>query len=368
MKTAIIKEIANEFGANFVKINTSNLAEPSDLVGFPQREYYVCKMDPEHPENDDCAWITTELLTAYETLGYKLTDETRMGYAIPAWLKNFREGELNILLIDDWTRSTPAIINALYDIIYQQEYISWKLPSNTHICLSANPDNGNYMVTSIDEAAASRMVTLNVKFDIDSWAKWAEENELDSRAINFLLSYSYELMDRSVAKEAKVNARNYTMFSNIISGIDDWSKPANLATILQIASGCFLDDDDIVGGLFTTFIGNKLDKLLTPEELITKDWKYVKHELEKCLYDGNNYRADIGSIITTRFINYSLHYFSKSGSKTDLVINRILDLIDNDQVLLTEDLIYNLARTLNDKYPVKCNKLLLNPKILAKLV
>lgn len=101
MKTAIIKEIANEFGANFVKINTSNLAEPSDLVGFPQREYYVCKMDPEHPENDDCAWITTELLTAYETLGYKLTDETRMGYAIPAWLKNFKEGELNILLIDD---------------------------------------------------------------------------------------------------------------------------------------------------------------------------------------------------------------------------------------------------------------------------
>lgn len=45
------------------------------------------------------------------------------------------------------------------------------------------------MVTSIDEAAASRMVTLNVKFDLDSWAKWAEENELDSRAINFLLSY-----------------------------------------------------------------------------------------------------------------------------------------------------------------------------------
>ncbi len=368
MKTAIIKEIANEFGANFVKINTSNLAEPSDLVGFPQREYYVCKMDLEHPENDDCAWITTELLTTYETLGYKLTDETRMGYAIPAWLKNFKEGELNILLIDDWTRSTPAIINALYDIIYQQEYISWKLPSNTHICLSANPDNGNYMVTSIDEAAASRMVTFNVKFELDSWAKWAEENELDSRAINFLLSYGYELMDRSVAKEAKVNARNYTMFANIISGIDDWSKPANLAAILQIASGCFLDDDNIVGGLFTTFIANKLDKLLSPEDLVMKDWNYVKGVLNKQLYDGDHYRADIASIVTTRFVNYSLYHFSKKGSKTDVIIDRILNIIDNDKVLLTEDLIFTLVKTLNKKYGARCNKLMLNPKLIAKLI
>lgn len=103
-KSLICKELADELGANFVKINTSNLAEPSDLVGFPQREYYVCRHDSEHPENDECAWITTELLEAYAKTGWSITDETRMGYAIPYWLKQFKEGDLNILLIDDWTR------------------------------------------------------------------------------------------------------------------------------------------------------------------------------------------------------------------------------------------------------------------------
>lgn len=213
-----------------------------------------------------------------------------------------------------------------------------------------------------------RFVTFNVKWDIDSWSEWAEEAELDSRAINFLLAHSMELMDRSVAKEAKVNARNYTMFANIISGIDDWSKPANLAAILQIASGCFLDDDNIVGGLFTTFIANKLDKLLSPEDLVMKDWNYVKGMLNKQLYDGDHYRADIASIVTTRFVNYSLYHFSKKGSKTDVIIDRILNIIDNDKVLLTEDLIFTLVKTLNKKYGARCNKLMLNPKLIAKLI
>ncbi|MEG0773610.1 hypothetical protein [Clostridium sp.] len=158
------------------------------------------------------------------------------------------------------------------------------------------------------------------------------------------------------------------MFANIISGIKDWSNPKNLVRILQISSGCFLDDDDIVGGLFTTFIANKLDKLLSPEDLIHKDWKYVSTTLETQLYDNNKYRADIASVITTRFINYSIAYFEKEGAKTDLVTNRIINIIDNDKLLLSEDLIFSLVKTLNKKYPGRCNKLLLNPKIVKKLI
>lgn len=291
-----------------------------------------------------------------------------MSYAIPAWLKNAGDDKGILLVLDDFSRCTNQVAQSVMEITCRQEYLSWKLPFGSTVLLTTNPDNGDYQVTSFDEAQKTRFVSFDIKWDVDSWAKWAEENELDSRAINFLLSYSYELMDRSVTKEAKVNARNYTMFSNIISGIDDWSKPANLATILQIASGCFLDDDNIVGGLFTTFIANKLDKLLSPEDLVMKDWNYVKGVLNKQLYDGDHYRADIASIVTTRFVNYSLYHFSKKGSKTDVIIDRILNIIDNDKVLLTEDLIFTLVKTLNKKYGARCNKLMLNPKLIAKLI
>ena len=90
--------------------------------------------------------------------------------------------------------------------------------------------------------------------------------------------------------------------------------------------------------------------------------------LEKQLYDGDKYRADIASVVTTRFVNYSLMYFSKTGSKTDLITDRIINLIENEKLLLTEDLIFSLVKTLNKKYPGRCNKLLLNPKLAKKLI
>lgn len=263
--------------------------------------------------------------------------------------------------------ATPAILQACMQITYEQEYISWKLPPNTTVILTTNPEEG-YNTNSIDEAQASRFITFNVKFDKQDWAKWAEEKEIDARAINFLLLYGDELMDRTKSKIAKVNARNYTMFANIISGIKDWSSPENLALILQIASGCFIDDDDIVGGLFTTFIANKLDKLLSPEDLVQKDWKEVKKILEEQLYDNDKYRADIASVITTRFINYSLLYLSKSGSETKVITDRILKIVENEKTLLSEDLLFNLIKTLNKKYPQKCTKLILNPKITKRLI
>ncbi len=253
-------------------------------------------------------------------------------------------------------------------IIDRQEYISWKLPKYTSCVLSTNPDDGSYNVSSEDAAQKSRYINFKVKFDINAWAEWAESVGLDSRAINFLLQYHRELMDDSKTGEAKVNARNYTMFANTISGIPDWSKTESLAFILQIASGCFLDDDDVVGSLFTTFINNKLDKLMTPEDMVHKDWTYVKSKLLEQLYDGDQYRADIASILTTRFVNYSMLWFGKAGNKSEVITNRIIEIVENDKMLLSEDLIFSMCKTLVKNYPVQSNKLLLNKTLIKKII
>ena len=214
-----------------------------------------------------------------------------------------------------------------------------------------------------------RLVNFNVKFSIEDWAMWAEQQELDSRGINFFLQYHTELMDRSKTRCAKVNARNYTMFINTISGIKDWSSSENLAFILQLASGCFLDDkENVVGHLFSTFIANKLDKLPTPETLVTQKWDTLGPKLEGLLYESGRYRPDLAAILSTRFCNYSLTLFEKKGTKTDPIVNRILEIIDNEKILFSEDLIFNLIKTLHKKYPARCNKMLMNPKIIKKLM
>lgn len=361
-KTSIIEQLAEELGVTYIKINLSQLTDPAELCGWPIKEHYICKPD------GDCKWVTGEVLDAYAKSGWEVTDETRMGYAVPAWLKNADANKGVILCLDDYSRATPALLQACMEITCRQEYISWKLPFGSTVILTTNPDNSSYNVSGMDEAQATRFITFDVKFDANSWAKYAEDREIDGRGIAFLLAYHSELMDRSKTKCARVNARNYTMFINTISGIKDWSAPSSLATILQIASGCFVDDNDIVGGLFTQFIANKLDKLIAPEDLLLKDWTYVKTALTSQVYDKDLYRADIASIVTTRFVNYSLKYFNTKGAKTDKVVDRILDIIDNDKILLTEDLIFSLINTLNKMSPTRCNKLFLNPKIAKKLM
>lgn len=363
-KSSVIDQIAQDRGYNYIVLSLSQIQDTSDLVGYPIKEHYVCKED-----GSECKWVPSELLEIFSNEGWVMTEETRMSYAVPMWLKTIDQSKPLILNLDDYSRATPHLLQACNELILRQKYISWELPKYSTVICSSNPDDGEYQVNTLDEAQKSRLINFDVKFSIADWAAWAERQELDSRGINFLLQYHTELMDRSRTKCAKVNARNYTMFINTISGIKDWSSSENLAFILQLASGCFLDDkENVVGHLFSTFIANKLDKLPTPEVLVTQKWDTLAPKLEALLYEHDVYRPDLASILSTRFCNYSLMLFEKKGTKTDVVVDRILEIIDNKKILFSEDLIFNLIKTLNKMYPARCNKMLMNPKIIAKLI
>lgn len=202
--------------------------------------------------------------------------------------------------------------------------------------------------------------------DNSPW-RWAEEYKLEGRGINFALSYP-EIFESKDGVN-KINSRSYTMFINAISGIDDWSKSENLALILNVAKGAFpFDKENIVGGMFTTFIANKLDKLITPKDMLTGDWKTIKSQIIKCVYDGDKYRPEIASVLATRLLNYSVLYLSQKGSKTNVVQDRLLEIIESKEKLFSEDLIFHVTKTLVTKFPTKTNKLLLNSTIRAKIL
>lgn len=363
-KSSIVEDIAKEYDCNYVKLNLAQISEIGDCVGFPLCLHYACKDD-----GSDCQWIAPELIDSYVKAGYHLTPETKMSYALPEWYKNIDPEKGLILLLDDASRALPNIIQACYELIYKQEMWSFKLPRNTTILLTTNPNNGDYNVNDVDEAGQSRMVNFNVKFDIESWAEWAEQNQLENRVINFLLSYHHELMDGKDTHTHIMNARSYTMFGNIIGGIKDWSSSENLATILQIASGCFNDEDNIVGSLFTTFIANKLDRLISPQDMLLGDWKKVSKQIENCVYDDNGKpKPAVASILQTRLLNYTDYYFAKQSGKTDVVIDRLLEIIHAPKMLFDEDIIFNLIKTLTVKYPNRMNKIVFNSEIRQKIL
>jgi hypothetical protein len=355
-KTSTIIQLAEELKLNFVKLNLAQIEELGDLVGFPIVQYQIQEKmttsNPNEVRTPRTAWVNEVSFQEYLKAGFKDTGKTRMSYAAPEWIAGKEDG--GILLLDDWNRADTRFIQAVMELVDRQTYISWSLPKNWHIILTSNPDNGDYMVNSIDSAQRTRFITANLKFDVDVWAKWAEENDVDGRCINFLLMHP-ELVTQ------ETNARSITTFFNSISSIENFED--QLPLIQMIGEGSVGAE---FATMFTMFINNRLDKIITPEKVMSMDdWSSVKGQLTSVIGKEDNYRADIASVITRRLINYNLINAEKSAINQK-VFDRLSYLMTED--LFTNDLKYTLVREIVNGNRTKFQKLLMNPEIVKMTI
>ena len=355
-KTSTVIQLAEELKLNFVKLNLAQIEEIGDLVGFPVVQYQIQEKmttsNPDEVRTPRTAWVNEAAFQEYLKAGFKDTGKTRMSYAAPEWIAGKDEG--GILLLDDWNRADSRFIQAVMELVDRQTYISWKLPKNWHILLTSNPDNGDYMVNSIDSAQRTRFITANLKFDVDVWAKWAEEEGVDGRCINFLLMHP-ELVTQ------ETNARSITTFFNSISSIENFED--QLPLIQMIGEGSVGAE---FATMFTMFINNRLDKIITPEKVMsTDDWSSVKGQLTVVIGKEESYRADIASVITRRLINYNLLNAEKN-SITQKILERLSELMTDS--MFTNDLKYTMVREIINGNRTKFQKLLMNPDIVKMTV
>ena len=118
---------------------------------------------------------------------------------------------------------------------------------------------------------------------------------------------------------------------------------------------------DAFASMFTTFINNKLDKLVTPKDLLTHESEsYILGELRGCIGKDDTYRADIASTLATRLANYSV-VFSKESTITQKITDRLISLCTKDY--FTNDLKYLIVRTIFNGNKQKFNKLMMNPEM-----
>jgi len=292
------------------------------------------------------------MVDVYLKNGYTSTSKNRTTNCPPEWLVG--KGENGILLLDDYSRANSRFMQATMELINEQTYGTWSLPKGWTIILTTNPDDGNYHVTALDDAQKSRFVSVEMKFDKECWAEWAEASGVDGRSINFVLKHP-EFLEDEKKKNATINPRSMTTFFNSISHFGDFS--SKLDYVQMLGEGSVGPE---VTTTFVLFINNKLDKLISPEEILTKDEDFIKREMKSFLGEGENYRSDIASILTTRLINYTVLY-SRNNRIDDKIINRITMLLTTE--LFSDDLKYILLRGLFKEEKQKFQKLLINSEI-----
>ena len=148
-KTSVIEQVANKRGMTYCKLSLSQLEEVGDLVGYPQKEVLLRWKDKEG--NTKSKWYPESMLSKVPA-NIQVTSNTRMSYAPPAWVPREENPNGLILLLDDFSRANPLFMQATMELINTASYISWKLPKNTTVVLTSNPDDGSYSVSSLDTA------------------------------------------------------------------------------------------------------------------------------------------------------------------------------------------------------------------------
>jgi hypothetical protein len=344
-KTSAIIQLGEEMNKQVVKLNLSQLEELGDLVGFPIKEFQVRNAEGK------TLWITEHEIETANSKGYRVVDK-RMTHAAPEWIQG--KGEGGFLILDDYTRADARFMQATMEILDRQEYVSWKLPKNWHVILTTNPDNGDYNVTTLDVAQKTRFISVELKFDVDVWAKWAESAGIDGRCINFMLMHPESVTQR-------INPRSVTTFFNAISSIPKFED--NLPLIQMIGEGSVGAD---FAALFVMFINNKLDRIISPLDTLTKDETYVLTALRNAVGEEDDFRADIASVMATRLANFSLVY-AKTNPITDDITNRLVKLT-TDCESFTNDLRYFLVKEIVNGNKSKFAKLMLNPGVVKMAI
>lgn len=338
-KTSAIIQLADELSLNFVKLNLAQIEEIGDLVGFPIRQF-------EMEGNKKKEWVDENSVEDYRKKGFESTGLNRMSYCPPEWISGKTKG--GILLLDDWNRADMRFIQAVMELIDRQQYISWTLPKDWHIILTSNPDNGDYLVNSIDNAQKTRFISVNLKFDLKCWSKWAEQNRLDGRCINFLLMHP-ELVTKDI------NSRSVSMFFNSISSIKTFED--QLPLIQMIGEGSVGSE---FSTLFTMFINNKLDKMISPENILSQDEHYVMNTIKSLVGKDKEYRADIAATLGTRLANY-LEYIAKTEPIEKTIIDRVSKIVT--EKMFATDVSYNMVKSIYNSNPGKFKLMMLNKEL-----
>lgn len=351
-KTALIQTIANERGCALHIINPAQFEEVGDFQGMPLKSYTMIKDEEE-------MLVTEANVAHYIDIGWKLCPncEPITTYAPPSWVPK-EDGKEHIFMIDDANRGTKSMNQGMMQLLQWGTYGTWSLPKKCHIILTSNPSSDpSYQVTELDSAMTTRMMNLYVDFDVQTWASWATSQSYPDTLVNFALINSVIFDDPNHL----INARSYTMFMDCLTGVKITS--ANLPLISLMAKGAFGQNENI-SDLMTQFIIRKLDKLPTPEKIITGDWKTISALLESIIYESGTKSQGVAFCITSRLIDFIKKVYTDSSlqayRKNDIVLKRLGEIVCYSRDV--KDLLNScdITMTINELYT-------LNPKALKNI-
>jgi len=329
-KTQLIMGLAKEYGWTSVYCAPAQFEEMGELHGIPE----TFDPTPENPNSGDEFTV----------------------YRPPQWLKSAIDGadldRPGLLILDDFNRADTRILQGCMQLLQLQALISWSLPPRWQIVLTANPEGGPYTVTEMDDAMLTRMLHVTMKFNAECWAKWATSAGIDSRGIDFVLTYP------EVVNGIRTTARSLTQFFEQIEVFSELETEKSLQMVTWLGQAA-VDDSTVEKFLF--FCKNIQGTLIQPEEILkAKDFnKEISLKLKRIVSgDGQGKRNDrLQTICTRLYLHITQPDFQFTQAEKDNVIKFLLNKEMDASIL------FNLHRQISSCNVRAAKNIVRDPKL-----
>lgn len=327
-KTSLVKAIGKELGYKVIFVPVGSFSEAADFTGMPKTMFKIRINGAERDVTKDEFVLLQTQCEGNDIVVIK----DYMHYSPPEFIKDIEED--CIIVFDDFYRTNVQTLQALMNVILDQTHVALPVfPKNVNIILTANPTDSSeedYFGVMLDPAQKTRYITYKLAPDCEAWAEWAESRStIKSPFINFLLKHREIFDDAS----KKINPRIYTLWAETLLTVD-LNDVENIPYITDMSQR--ITNSENLGLLFTQFIQENLHELISPQEMFTKPWVYVKPQIINIANNHKNSTAIYG-ILGIRIVNYlNTNLANASKENKDLMIERLIEILE-DSIVNTKD-------------------------------
>jgi len=334
-------------GYRVIDVPIAQFEEMGDLHGIP--------MDcVRMTNNGDEQWVPQkdEVVRAYRENDWKIdtASKPRTFMAPPPWVPD-KPGP-SILLLDDWNRASIRIIKGIMQLLQNYGMVSWSLPLGCNIVLTGNPDEQDYLVTTIDQAILTRIKHVTLKEDASEWAVWAVANKIDNRLINWVLAYP-EMM---IGKE-RTNPRTLSEFGrflNLVGSVESEREEV----VLHAHS--LLDEETVASML--VFFTREMEDIVEPEDVLEGKEKAFKH-IENLMTKRKEARVDVVGITMERLYAHMVQPDCKQSPKRVKNFQRFITM-----GCIPEDMRHSVCRRIAKRRENRFNHWIIGDKKLKALI
>lgn len=250
-KSQIFAQIAEGLGLQMVDRRLSQMTE-GDLLGLPELTDGVTRFCPPDWFMDCC--------------------------------KNPR-----VLLLDEFNRGTPEVLNTAMQITLDFELNGNKLHPETRVYAAINA-SAEYSVNELDPAQSDRFWTIDLEPTVEDWLSWATDNGVDAVLVDFIRQNPGHLRAKGQLEPGKVypSQRSWDKLNQAMKRIGlDLAAPGVPDVLYSLSIG-FVGLEAAI--TFRDFVKN-YENIISVEDVID-GWKKNKTKIGKLSADKQNALLD----------------------------------------------------------------------------